>query len=111
MAGILDGIRVVDFGRYIAGPFCGALLADLGADVIRVERVDGGEDRFVTPVTDDGIGAMFLQCNRNKRGMTLNPVKPEGREVARKLVATADVVIANLPPETLVKTGLDYDTL
>ena len=96
--GVLDGIRVLDFGRYIAGPFCGALLGDLGADVIRVERVDGGEDRFVTPVTDDGIGAMFLQCNRNKRCLTLNPVKAEGREVVRRLVATADVVVANLPP-------------
>ena len=49
--GVLDGTRVVDFGRYIAGPYCGALLGDLGADVIRVERIDGGEDRWVTPVT------------------------------------------------------------
>lgn len=109
--GVLDGIRVLDFGRYIAGPYCGALLADLGADVVRVERVDGGEDRWVAPVTDDGVGAMFLQCNRNKRCLTLNPVKPEGRAVARKLVEGADVVIANLPPETLVTMGLDYETL
>ncbi len=58
--GILDGVRVLDFGRYIAGPFCAALLGDLGADVIRIERVDGGEDRFVTPVTPDGVGAFFL---------------------------------------------------
>ena len=101
MKPILDGIKVVDFGRYIAGPFCAALLGDLGADVIRVERLDGGEDRFVLPVTDDGIGAMFMQCNRNKRGMTLNPTKPEGREIAHKLIADADVVIANLPPQTL----------
>ncbi len=109
--GVLDGIRVVDFGRYIAGPYCGALLADLGADVIRVERVDGGEDRWVTPVTDDGVGAMFLQCNRNKRCLTLNPVKPEGKAVVRRLVETADVVIANLPPETLKTMGVDYETL
>jgi crotonobetainyl-CoA:carnitine CoA-transferase CaiB-like acyl-CoA transferase len=111
MNSVLDGIRVIDFGRYIAGPFCGALLADLGADVIRVERIDGGEDRYVTPVTDDGIGAMFMQCNRNKRGMTLNPTKPQGREVTAKLVATADVVVANLPPQTLKATGLDYESL
>jgi crotonobetainyl-CoA:carnitine CoA-transferase CaiB-like acyl-CoA transferase len=109
--GVLAGIRVVDFGRYIAGPWCGALLGDMGADVIRVERVDGGEDRWVTPVTDDGVGAMFLQVNRNKRCLTLNPVKPEGREVVARLVRTADVVIANLPPETLVSMGLDYETL
>jgi crotonobetainyl-CoA:carnitine CoA-transferase CaiB-like acyl-CoA transferase len=111
MAGILDGIRVLDFGRYIAGPYCAALLADMGADVIRVERLSGGEDRYVTPVTDDGTGSMFMQCNRNKRGMTLNPTKPEGREVTAKLVASADVVVANLPPQTLRSVGLDYDTL
>lgn len=109
--GVLSGVRVVDFGRYIAGPWCGALLGDMGADVIRVERVDGGEDRWVAPVTSDGVGAMFLQCNRNKRCLTLNPVKPEGREVVSRLVRTADVVIANLPPETLVTMGLDYESL
>ena len=109
--GVLSGVRVVDFGRYIAGPWCGALLGDMGADVIRVERVDGGEDRWVAPVTTDGVGAMFLQCNRNKRCLTLNPVKPEGREVVARLVRTADVVIANLPPETLVTMGLDYESL
>ncbi|MEA3216489.1 MAG: hypothetical protein QOJ19_2645 [Acidimicrobiia bacterium] len=111
MAGVLDGVKVIDFGRYIAGPYCGALLSDLGADVIRVERIDGGEDRWVAPVTDDGIGAMYLQCNRNKRCLTLNPLKPEGREIVAKLVAGADVVLANLPPETLKQMGLDYDTL
>jgi len=109
--GVLDGIRVLDFGRFIAGPYCGALLADLGADVIRVERLDGGEDRWVTPITNDGIGGMYLQCNRGKRGLTLNPIKPEGRDVVARLVATADVVIANLPPDTLRAMGLDYETL
>src|SRR5687768_18480015 len=99
MSSLLDGIRVLDFGRYIAGPYCAALLADLGADVIRVERRGGGEDRWVAPVGDDGVGAMFLVMNRNKRAMTLDPSSPKGREVVRKLVATADVVVANLPPE------------
>ena len=108
---ILNGIRVLDFGRYIAGPFCGALLADLGADVIRVEKVDGSEDRYTAPVTEDEQGAGFLALNRNKRGFTLNPRKPEGQEIARKLVATADVVIANLPPATLAAMGLDYASL
>ena len=109
--GVLDGTRVVDFGRYIAGPYCGALLADLGAEVIRVERVEGGEDRWVTPVTSDGVGAMYLQCNRGKRGMTLDVGTPEGREVVARLIRTADVVIANLPPATLKSMGLDYETL
>jgi crotonobetainyl-CoA:carnitine CoA-transferase CaiB-like acyl-CoA transferase len=108
---VLDGIRVLDFGRFIAGPWCGAILADLGADVIRVERVEGGEDRWVTPITDDGVGPMYLQVNRGKRCLTLNPTTAAGREVVARLVATADVVIANLPPETLRSMGLDHDTL
>lgn len=109
--GVLDGIRVIDFGRYIAGPFCATLLADLGADVIRVEKTTGSEDRYTTPVTDDGTGAGHLQIGRNKRGITLDPKHADGREVLRRLVATADVVVANLPAATLASMGLDYDSL
>ncbi|MCI0545675.1 MAG: CoA transferase [Candidatus Rokubacteria bacterium] len=111
MGDVLAGIRVLDFGRYIAGPYCAALLADLGADVIRIERRDGGEDRWVAPVGEDGVGAMYLAMNRNKRGMTLDPSAPEGREVVRRLVATADVVVANLPPEVLRSLALDLESL
>ncbi len=111
MSKILDGIRVLDFGRYIAGPYCATLLGDLGAEVIRIEKVDGSEDRFLSPISDQGDGALFMQLGRNKLGMTLNPMKPEGREIVRKLVATADVVVANLPPDTLTAMGLDYDSL
>jgi len=111
MTGVLDGIRVLDFGRYIAGPYCAALLGDLGAEVIRIEKLDGSEDRFLLPVAASGEGAMFMMMNRNKLGLTLNPMKPEGREVVRKLVATADVVVANLPYDTLTAMGLDYDSL
>jgi crotonobetainyl-CoA:carnitine CoA-transferase CaiB-like acyl-CoA transferase len=108
---VLAGIRVLDFGRYIAGPYCAALLADLGADVIRVERRGGGEDRWVAPVAPDGAGALYVTMNRNKRAMTLDPSAPEGREIVRKLVATADVVVANLPPEVLRSLELDLDSL
>jgi crotonobetainyl-CoA:carnitine CoA-transferase CaiB-like acyl-CoA transferase len=113
VAGVLDGIRVLDFGRYIAGPFCAALLGDLGAEVIRIERIGGGEDRGMIPVgTDaDGGGAMFLAMNRNKLGMTLDPASPRGREIVRKLVATADVIVANLPPAVLRSLALDLDSL
>lgn len=115
--GILEGVRVLDFGRYIAGPYCAALLGDLGAEVIRVERRDGSEDRFVQPIVPEagpgegGEGAMFLQMNRNKRGLTLDPMTEAGRDIVRRLVATADVVVANLPPSTLKAMGLDYETL
>lgn len=108
---ILEGIRVLDFGRFIAGPFCGALLGDLGAEVIRVEKVDGSEDRFTSPIGQDLPGAGFLQLNRNKLGFTLNPRKPEGADILQKLVATADVVVANIPPDTLKTMGMDYDSL
>ena len=111
MPGVLEGIRVLDFGRYIAGPYCAALLAEHGAEVIRIEKRQGSEDRYQAPVAATGEGALFLQMNRNKLGLTLDPMLPEGREVVRKLVATADVVVANLPPQTLVDMKLDYASL
>jgi crotonobetainyl-CoA:carnitine CoA-transferase CaiB-like acyl-CoA transferase len=111
MAKVLEGIRVLDFGRYIAGPYCAALLADFGAQVIRVDRVGGSEDRFVMPVTESGEGAFFLQSNRNKRSLTLDIDHPEGREVVRRLIRNTDVVVANMPPTTLTSLGLDYESL
>ena len=109
--GVLEGVRVLDFGRYIAGPYCAALLAEHGAEVIRIEKLQGSEDRYQAPVAKSGEGALFLQMNRNKLGMTLDPMLPEGQEVVRKLVATADVVVANLPPQTLRDMKLDYASL
>ena len=91
MPGPLDDVRVIDFGRYIAGPFCAALLGDMGAEVIRVEKRDGREDRTLVSLAenDDGSpreGAMFLQMNRNKKSLTLDPMCDAGREVVRRLV-------------------------
>jgi crotonobetainyl-CoA:carnitine CoA-transferase CaiB-like acyl-CoA transferase len=100
MAGILEGIRVLDFGRYIAGPFAATMLGDMGAEVIRVERRGGSEDRFVAPVAaGTAEGALFLGLNRNKKGITLDPMTP------------SDVVVANLPINILRRMRLDYDTL
>lgn len=108
---ILSGVRVLDFGRYVAGPSCAVMLADLGAEVIRVEKLRGSEDRYVQPVTESDEGTLFLHLNRNKQGLTLNPLKPEGREIVARLVASADVVVANLPEQGLVQMGLDYASL
>jgi len=112
VAGILEGVRVVDMGRYIAGPMCGALLGDLGAEVIRIERVGGGEDREQLP-TNGGLdaGSGFLAFNRNKIGMTLDPGSEKGREVMKRLLATADILVVNLPAPALAKLGIDYESL
>jgi crotonobetainyl-CoA:carnitine CoA-transferase CaiB-like acyl-CoA transferase len=111
MGALLQGIRVLDFGRYIAGPYCAALLAEYGAEVIRIEKREGSEDRFVAPVGTGGEGSLFLQLNRNKLSLTVDPMTEEGREIVRRLVRTADVVVANLPGPSLAAMGLDYATL
>jgi crotonobetainyl-CoA:carnitine CoA-transferase CaiB-like acyl-CoA transferase len=108
---VLKGVRVLDFGRYIAGPYCAALLAEFGAEVIRIEKRAGGEDRFQAPITPSGEGGLVMQMNRNKRGITLDPMKPGAAEVMRRLIATADVVVANLPPANLAAMKLDYESL
>ncbi|MGE3843245.1 MAG: CoA transferase, partial [Vicinamibacterales bacterium] len=111
MAAILEGIRILDFGRYIAGPYCAALLADLGAEVIRIERPAGGDDRYLMPATRSGEGAMFIQANRGKKSLTLELGKPGAAQIVKALVASSDVVIANFSPGALRHFGLDYETL
>ena len=109
--GVLAGIRVLDFGRFIAGPFCGALLADHGAEVIRVDKVRGSEDRFVLPLAESGEGGLYMQVNRGKRSLSLEPTTPQGRDIVRKLISRSDIVIANLPHATLRSMGLDYPSV
>jgi formyl-CoA transferase len=107
----LAGIRVLEVGNYMAGPFCGMQLADLGAEVIKIENPDGGDQvRLVAPFIE-GEGSAFMRLNRNKRSIALDLKKVNGREVFRKLVATADVVVENLRPGTMNDLGLDYDAL
>jgi crotonobetainyl-CoA:carnitine CoA-transferase CaiB-like acyl-CoA transferase len=108
---VLKGVRVLDYGRFIAAPWCSAILGDMGADVIRVEKREGGEDRWVQPVAETGEGGTFLQCNRNKRSLTLDSTTPEGAEITRKLVAASDIVIANMPDRAMRASGLDYASL
>ena len=108
---VLAGVRVLDFGRYVAGPYCATLLGYLGAEVIRVEKRDGGEDRFIAPIAPSGEGGVFFQTACNKKSLTLDPASPQGREVVERLVRSADVVVANLPPAGLRALGLDYASL
>jgi crotonobetainyl-CoA:carnitine CoA-transferase CaiB-like acyl-CoA transferase len=108
---LLAGIRILDFGRYVAGPYCATLLGFLGAEVIRIERREGGEDRFIAPVAAGGEGAVFFQTSCDKKSITLDPAKADAREVIRRLVASADVVVANLPAQQLRAFGIDYPSL
>jgi crotonobetainyl-CoA:carnitine CoA-transferase CaiB-like acyl-CoA transferase len=107
----LDGIRVVDLSRVIAGPWCGALLSDLGADVIKVEDTGTGDESRTWPPHKDGEAAAYLLFNRNKRAMTLDLKAPEGVEVVKALVKDADVVIENFRTGTMESFGLGYDVL
>lgn len=110
-AGGLSGIRVIDLGRYIAAPLCAAMLADQGAEVIRVEDPKGASDRDVMPIGMPGRGSLYMQVNRNKKSLTLDITSPTGREILERLIATSDVVIINLPYKSLNKLGLDYESL
>ena len=113
MSGPLDGVVVLDFTQLLQGPYATQMLGDMGAEVIRIEKRDGSEDRTLVPVMHDadgkpGEGAVFLQMNRNKKGLTLDPAHAKGREIVKRLIKTADVVVVNLPPQTLTSLGLDW---
>jgi crotonobetainyl-CoA:carnitine CoA-transferase CaiB-like acyl-CoA transferase len=107
----LDGIRVIDLSRVIAGPWCGALLADLGADVVKVEDTGPGDESRTWPPHKDGEAAAYLLFNRNKRGIALDLKTPEAVEVVKRLVKDADVVIENFRTGTMESFGLGYDVL
>lgn len=107
----LAGVRILDLGRYIAAPLCAAMLADQGAEVIRVEPPAGAPDREVMPIGLEGRGALYLQMNRNKKSLALDLDAPAGRAAFERLVATSDAVIVNLPPAALRRARLDYDSL
>jgi glutaryl-CoA transferase len=110
---VLDGIRVIEWTEAMAGPYCAMLLGDFGADVIKVERPQvGDQSRGWGPPFIATESAYFLSANRNKRSLTLNLDSPRGLELMRQLLAQADVFIHNQPrPDSLLKRGLDYESL
>ncbi|AOZ50360.1 CaiB/BaiF CoA transferase family protein [Chromobacterium vaccinii] len=113
MAGALSGIKVVDLSRVLAGPWASQLLADLGAEVIKIEKPGCGDDtrQWAPPSLPDGKAAYFLCTNRGKRSLTVDISQPAGQDIVRKLVADADVVLENYKVGGLKKYRLDYDSL
>jgi crotonobetainyl-CoA:carnitine CoA-transferase CaiB-like acyl-CoA transferase len=112
MPGALEGLKVIDLSRVLGGPYCAQMLADHGADVIKIEPPQGDETRLWGPPFDaDGISAYYAGINRNKRTVALDLSKPEGRTVLLKLLEDADVLIENFKTGTMEKWGLGYDTL
>jgi crotonobetainyl-CoA:carnitine CoA-transferase CaiB-like acyl-CoA transferase len=111
-SGPLAGMRVLELAQIMAGPTAGMLLADMGADVIKVEKLPGGDDsRGYREPQINGVSAPFMMLNRNKRGMALNLKDPQGRDVLLRMVARADVLTENYRRGTLEKLGLGYDVL
>ncbi len=108
--GPLAGIKVIEFAHIMAGPVCGLMLADMGADVIKVEKIPGGDDtRRTVPPDIGGESAAFLMMNRNKRGIALDLKTQDGKEIARRLLADADVATENYRKGTMERLGLGYD--
>ena len=107
----LQGIRVLDLSRVLAGPYCTMVLGDLGADVIKVEPPEGDETRAWGPPFAEGESAYFLCVNRNKRGIVINLKTDEGKKILRDLALQSDVLVENFRPGTLEKFGLDFATL
>ncbi|MCP2039692.1 formyl-CoA transferase [Neisseria sp. HSC-16F19] len=109
----LNGIKVLDLSRVLAGPSCTQILADLGAEVIKVERPGAGDEtrQWSPPAFADGTAAYFSTVNRNKQSVTLNVATPEGQAIVRQMAAEADVLVENYKVGGLKKYGLDYDSL
>lgn len=111
MTAALEGVRVADFSHLIAGPYCTMILADMGADVIKIEPPKGDATRGYTPPDLGGESPTFLSMNRNKRGVMLDLRSEEGRQVARDIVARSDVLMENFATGVMPRLGLDYETL
>jgi crotonobetainyl-CoA:carnitine CoA-transferase CaiB-like acyl-CoA transferase len=112
MNGPLAGVKVLELAQIMAGPTCGLMLADLGADVIKVERVPGGDDtRAMNRPSVQGESAAFMAMNRNKRGIALNLKLPAAQEALKRMVASVDVLTENYRKGTMEKLGLGYETL
>lgn len=111
LKGALEGVRVLDLTRVLAGPFCSMMLADMGAEVIKIEQPQKGDDSRQFAPFLNGESAYFMNLNRNKKGITLNLKTTEGKEIFEELLKKADIVLENYRPGTMEKLGLGYETL
>ncbi|CDB34850.1 iII protein CoA-transferase family [Phascolarctobacterium sp. CAG:266] len=107
----LEGIKIIDFSKWLPGQYCGMVLGDFGADVIKVEDVKGDVTRGFTPAKEPGMSYWHLMLNRNKRGITVNLKTPAGREVLLRLLKEADVFLEGFRPGYLKMLGLDYESV
>ncbi len=109
--GLLSGVKVLDMTRVLAGPYCGMMLADMGAEVIKVETPKIGDDARLSAPIVRGESAYFMNLNRNKKGITLNLKHPKGKDIFQKLVEQSDIVLENYRPGVMEKLGLGYEDL
>lgn len=109
--GLLDGVKVLDLTRVLAGPYCGMMLADMGAEVIKIEMPGKGDDARRNAPIVNGESAYYMNLNRNKKGMTLNLKSEEGKRIFRELVKQSDIVLENYRPGVMEKLGLGYEDL
>ena len=108
----LDGVKVLDMTRVLAGPYCTMMLGDMGADVVKIERPEAGDDtRGYGPPFVNGESAYFMSINRSKRSLTLNLKHPEALKTLQRLIETADVLVENFRPGTMESFGFGYDTV
>ena len=108
---LLEGVKVIDFSKWLPGQYCGMLLGDYGADVIKIEDLAGDATRRFWPEKEPGMSFWHLMLNRNKRGVALNLKAEGGRELLLKLLAEADVFLEGFRPGYLARYGLDYETV
>jgi crotonobetainyl-CoA:carnitine CoA-transferase CaiB-like acyl-CoA transferase len=107
----LHGIKVLDFSKVLAGPLCTQYLADLGADVVKVEPCKGGDDTRMWPPFEDGTGTIFLAVNRNKRSVAIDLKAPAGIEICKRLAREADVIIESFGPGVANRLDVGYEDL
>ena len=105
----LEGLKGLDLGRMVAGPFCASLLADMGADVIKIESPDKGDMSRDSLPKQDGISTYFITFNRSKRGLTLDLKSEQGKHILRRLIQRSDVLIENFRPGVMERLGFSYE--